>query len=129
MHVAQQAGRYQGTKDAPLAERYASPCESATAEQFAIVGRFDSVSTVCDHSVCLCHLLEPSPQHTRHANRDIVVVKGSELSNMHVVIVGGGLGGLSCAIGLRRHSIEATIVEKDAKLTEVRANGHHQHWH
>jgi 2-polyprenyl-6-methoxyphenol hydroxylase-like FAD-dependent oxidoreductase len=38
---------------------------------------------------------------------------------MHVLIVGAGLGGLSCAIGCRRKGLEVTILERDERLTEV----------
>ena len=39
---------------------------------------------------------------------------------LEVLIIGAGLGGLSCAIGCLRKGLKVTLLEKDAELTEVR---------
>jgi salicylate hydroxylase len=40
---------------------------------------------------------------------------------MKVVIVGGGLGGLACAIACRREGIDVEILERSAEVHEVGA--------
>lgn len=41
--------------------------------------------------------------------------------NMKVVIVGGGLGGLACAIACRREGIDVEILERSPEVHEVGA--------
>ncbi|MDQ1488107.1 MAG: hypothetical protein QOJ23_621 [Actinomycetota bacterium] len=40
---------------------------------------------------------------------------------MHVIVAGGGIGGLTCAVALRQAGIEVTVVEQAAALDEVGA--------
>ncbi|WP_230115867.1 NAD(P)-binding protein, partial [Campylobacter jejuni] len=40
---------------------------------------------------------------------------------MHILVVGGGIGGLTAAIALRHHGIDVTILEQAEVMTEIGA--------
>ena len=49
----------------------------------------------------------------------IIVIMGSASSPFHVLIIGAGLGGLSCAISCLLEGLDVTILERSPVLGEV----------
>lgn len=47
---------------------------------------------------------------------------------MRIVIIGGGIGGLSCAIGLKNGGHDVTVLEKASEMVTVRKLDHHRAW-
>lgn len=45
--------------------------------------------------------------------------RSTSMGKLNVLIVGAGLGGLSCAIGCLREDLSVTVLERDAELTEA----------
>lgn len=56
-----------------------------------------------------------------HINDDIFVGLTSENLSVRAIIIGGGIGGLTAAIALRRKGIEAQVYEKSPALRELGA--------
>jgi salicylate hydroxylase len=45
---------------------------------------------------------------------------------LHILIIGGGIGGLTLAQGLKRAGVSASVYERDRTLTD-RLQGHRVH--